>query len=346
MRRVRVAIATGSGGSSSSSSEATANPKRQSRKKDVPPSSKHKDFDEYTRFDTGSKACQKLVLTPGMEEYNFRRSDNFTHYVKDTTIQDLVLDSNPLPEVNCLNTPKVDDYLGEIFESLNILYGKESDGMLSKTQARISNVMGPLARLWLNLEEVRMGKFTEELDLFECLDLVEQSVTLLGQANVSLAYARRLGILGRLTDDAKKAKKFYKALRTATKIHKSTKEISTHLSGSSRPRPASFKGSVSTRKEVFRKDTRTAHQPFRGGPPSRGRGGNRSVSFRARGSNNKGYFQGKFARFRIQRRSPESSTQSPDANQISGGTESGGSSQCPPCINGNRHGHHNSVQTP
>ena len=83
-------------------------------------------------------------------------------------------------------------------------------------------------------------------------------------------------------------KKFYKTLRTATKIRKSTKKISTHLSGSSRPRPASFKGSVSTRKEAFRKDTRTAHQPFRGGSPSRGRIGGRSVSFRARGSNNKG----------------------------------------------------------
>ena len=68
-------------------------------------------------------------------------------------------------------------------------------------------------------------------------------------------------------------KKFYKALRTATKIRRSAKEISTHLSGSSRPRPASFKGSVSTRKEVFRQDTRTARQPYRGGPPSRGRGG-------------------------------------------------------------------------
>ena len=190
-----------SSGSSSSSSEATANPKRQSRIKVVPASSKHKDDAEYTRFDTDSKARQKLVLTQGMEEY---LSDKFTHYVKPKAIQDSVLDSNPLPEVNCLNTPKVDDYLGEIFESLNKSYGKDSDGTLSKTQARISNIMGPLGRLWLNLEEVRAGKSSEELDLFECLRLVEQSVTLLGQANVSLTYARRLTILGRLTGDAKK----------------------------------------------------------------------------------------------------------------------------------------------
>ena len=189
-----------SSGSSSSSSEASANPKRQSRIKVVPALSKHKDDAEYTRFDTGSKARQKLVLTQGMEEY---LSDKYTHYVKDKAIQDSVLDSNPLPEVNCLNTPKVDDYLGEIFESLNKSYGKESDGALSKTQARISNVIG---RLWLNLEEVRKGKSPEELDLFECLHLVEQSVTLLGQANVSLTYAHRLAILGRLTGDAKKPK--------------------------------------------------------------------------------------------------------------------------------------------
>ena len=66
---------------------------------------------------------------------------------------------------------------------------------------------------------------------------------------MSLTDARRLGILGRLTGDMKKAKKFlnkhesslsrsqknlfgkrfYKAFCTATKIRKSTKEISNHL---------------------------------------------------------------------------------------------------------------------
>ena len=68
------------------------------------------------RFDTGSKAPKKLVLTQGMEAY-----------LKDKAIQESVLDSNPLPQVRCLNTPKVDDYLGEIFDSLNKSYGKGSD---------------------------------------------------------------------------------------------------------------------------------------------------------------------------------------------------------------------------
>ena len=68
---------------------ASATPKRQSLKKAVHPSSKHKNDDEYTRFETSSKARQKLVLTQGMEAY---LNDKFTHYVEDKAIQESVLD--------------------------------------------------------------------------------------------------------------------------------------------------------------------------------------------------------------------------------------------------------------
>ena len=71
--------------------------------------------------------------------------------------------------------------------------------------------MGPLGSLWLTLEEVRTGKSDANVDLFECLKLVEQSITLIGQAKVSLTYERRLAILYRLTGDVKKAKKLHLA---------------------------------------------------------------------------------------------------------------------------------------
>lgn len=178
-----------------------------------------------------------------------------------------MLETNPTPEVKCLRSPKVDDYLDEIFEPLGKSYGRESDGILSKSQTRINNVMGPLGRFWLNLENVRPGDSDDGLDLFVCLKLVDHSVTLLGQANVSLTYARPLDILGRLTDDMKRAKKllnkhessssrsqknlfgkrFYKALYKATK---STKEISHQLSGSSqKPGSSGYHGST------FRRDS-------------------------------------------------------------------------------------------
>ena len=252
-------------------------------------------------------------------------NEKFTIYVKDKAIQESVLDSNPIPDAESLKIPKVDGYLNEIFDTLGKSYGRESDGTLSKTQARINNVMGPLGKLWLNLEKIRTDDSTEELDLFDCLKLVEQSVTLLGQANVSLTYARRLSILGRLTGDMKKAKKllskhesslssshknlfgkrFYKVLSKATKIRKSTKDISQHLSGSSKAsRPSAYKGSSLRRVSYRGRGPRDCHHPFRGMPSSHGRGGGRTVSFKP-GPPSRPFNKGKSVRFRFKWRSPD-----------------------------------------
>ena len=78
--------------------------------------------------------------------------------MKDKSIHETVLDSNPVPSIDCLKTPAVDDYLVEIFESLGKSYGRESDNNLSKVQSRLTNVMGPLGKLWLTLEKVRTGQ--------------------------------------------------------------------------------------------------------------------------------------------------------------------------------------------
>jgi len=92
-------------------------------------------------------------------------NEKFKIYVKDKAIQESVLDSNPIPDAESLKIPKVDGYLNDIFDTLGKSYGRESDGTLSKTQARINNVMGPLGKLWLNLEKIRTDDSTEELDL-------------------------------------------------------------------------------------------------------------------------------------------------------------------------------------
>lgn len=38
------------------------------------------------------------------------------------------------------------------------------------------------------------GKSDTQLELFACLNLVEQAITLLGQADINLLYTRRLGV--------------------------------------------------------------------------------------------------------------------------------------------------------
>ena len=253
----------------------------------------------YTRFNAAGENIPRLCLTKDMTKYLQKQ---FSSYLRDKVLKEMVLQANPVPDVDCLATPEIDDYLGELFDSLGRSYGRSADSGLSRVQTRICNIMGPLGSLWLTLEEVRTGKSDANVDLFECLKLVEQSITLIGQAKVSLTYERRLAILYRLTGDVKKAKKllskhesslldshkalfgnkFYKALRKATKLRQASKEISNHI-GASRSKQ---QGSSSNRSRGTSKAVSSGkdYQPFRKTPPSqqRGRGGGRSVSFRGK----------------------------------------------------------------
>ena len=102
-------------------------------------------------------------------------TEKFKIFVKDKAIQESVIYLNPVPD-----GPQSRWYLEEIFETLGKSYSHKSDGTLSKTQARINNVMGPLGKYWLNLENILTGDSSDELDLFDCLTPVEQSATLLG----------------------------------------------------------------------------------------------------------------------------------------------------------------------
>ncbi|CAB3996760.1 Hypothetical predicted protein [Paramuricea clavata] len=132
-----------------SSPERKATPKTQATRRDTSPDP-GSDVDVYVRFDTDNTTCEKLVLPKDMVKY---LANKFTSYVPDKDIQETVLDANPVPNIQCLQTPKIDDYLGEIFETMGKSYGKESDNSLVKVQSRVSNVMGPLGKLWLVLEE-------------------------------------------------------------------------------------------------------------------------------------------------------------------------------------------------
>ena len=154
-------------------------------------------------------------------------------------------------------------------------------------------------------------------------------ITLIEQAKVSLTYERRLAILYRLTGDVKKAKKllskhesslrkshktlfgirFYKALRKATKIRKSSKEISSHIGASGGKQQGSQLPSHRSRGASKAAGSIGKYQPFRQTPSSQRSGGGSSISFQARTNSFKGYSKRKsfVIRFTTKKRSPESS---------------------------------------
>lgn len=106
-------------------------------------SRKHVGDADYRRFDVGAQTHTKLELMSNMHKYV---NEKFKIYVKDKAIQESVLYSKLVPDAESLKIPKVSGYLNEIFDTLGKSYGRKSDGILSKTQAHINKVMGPLGK--------------------------------------------------------------------------------------------------------------------------------------------------------------------------------------------------------
>ena len=86
--------------------------------------------------------------------------------------------------------------------------------------------MGPLSRLWKALENVR-NEASEaiEVPMDTFATLIKQTTLLLGQASLSILYARRLNILKILMKDPRKAKRLLKGKAALLQ------EIEGHLSG-------------------------------------------------------------------------------------------------------------------
>ena len=176
-------------------------------------------------------------------------------------MQEKILDKYPVPKNVTVSAQKVDSYIPDIFATVKRSYGKPYDQNLVAIQSRVGSVMGPLSKLWTDLDKIRSGQSKEKLDLFNSLELVEKSITLLGQAFNTTTYHRRMNILYNLKKDVKKAngllkengdklksdnklfgKKFYKALVKSSSICKETREISKELAAKSNSKSFFSKG--------------------------------------------------------------------------------------------------------
>ena len=252
----------------------------------------------YERFDPG--IGDRVVFTLKNQDMVKYITKLFTSYVPDKKIKESICDEFPVPtDVPGLEVPVVDQYISDIFHSRKQDYGKAVDDIWVKTQHRLLDVTGPLSKLWSILEGVRLEETDEELDLFDCLSLVEKVITLVGQTFITMNHNRQQNILYKMTKDLKQAKSllrqwdvsdmrkfdklfgknFYSKLRKSAKVRKISKDISSQFSeGKQKPKQqSSSKGGGED-------------QPFRQGPPSNNRGGGRKVAFRrrGRGSGNRG----------------------------------------------------------
>ena len=195
----------------------------------------------YVHFDIEDDVVAKIELSKELVQYVNKK---FVKFIPDKVIQENILDTFPIPSNLPVKAPRINDYVGEIFSSSGKSYRKSYDSNFAQIQSRMGSILGPLSKLWSEPDTVEKSGNDEDLDLFAMLDLVEKTITLVGQAFVVSTYHRRMNILYNLTKDVKKAKrlihcnednlerswadnklfckKFYKALLKAATIRKSS----------------------------------------------------------------------------------------------------------------------------
>ena len=140
-----------------------------------------------------------------------------------------ILMENQVPS-NLQEVPVLDDYVKTMLVLQTVI---TTDSQMGKFQEKILQVMGPLIRLCMGLEDVRNeSSEAVEVPVDTFATLIEQTTLLLGQASLSISYACRLNILKALPKDPCKAKTLLKektALSQEEESHLFGKKFIPHI---------------------------------------------------------------------------------------------------------------------
>ena len=134
----------------------------------------------------------KWLLPKEMAEYvNY----HFQTFLPEKGVHDSILMENPLPS-NLDQPQTVDDFIVPLMSKNETAV----DLSLEKVQQKIVNVMGPLARVWKALEDVKNDP-NLTLSLKEVATNMDKTVLLLGQAFQAAIYHRRFNALYSIMKD-------------------------------------------------------------------------------------------------------------------------------------------------
>ena len=173
--------------------------------------------------------------------------------------------------MKAFNAPKVDNYLGDIFKSNNTPLDLQIYESLCKPQQRLLKTMGLLCKVWTIFDNIRSGKSGSiAVDTHKMLHLIEQSITLLGQSNVSFNFHRRLAILSRPPKSQRRANiifkendKYFKKSHSSLFGHAFHKKYE-RLAGAKKE-SKSLADDLSSSMTFYNSSERARRGPFRGG---------------------------------------------------------------------------------
>ena len=297
-------------------SEKSGESEEESRKRQRSPSPKETKAesagDDFELFKPKRKNQRHMWALPGQLAEYF--NDYTREFFEDDDLRDE--EGNPIKEVhpvpeNIQKVPKLDTFIEQMWQKDSKKFLTENDHDVSRIQERIRDVMGPLSRVWLTLEEVKKD-INIAVNIDELAELTQLSVLLLAQASNSATYKRRVDAMKHAHGSRQAAtgaiKKHSDILiksgndlfgQEFKKFNKSTVK-ETKVAGELLGKSSS--SSSSGKKFTKRREREDQDQPFRNAPSSsgtsrfnRGGRGGRNITFKTGKPN---FGKGKYPRGR------------------------------------------------
>ena len=236
---------------------------------------------DFQMFDPVQVARPRAnTLTDQQEDF---LSKYFTTYINDEDIESSILDKNPIPKLDVLETLSLDSEVSDLISRRIRKDTIRKDSGLTLINRRIKATLGPVCELWRYLSTARReaninNSDAPSVDVHKILRHVEQTVICLGQATQSVDYQRRLSVLSHFVRDNKKCKDIVKSNDKVLKKNRKRlfgeafyTALSKRARGSKRLRQAKYELFGNPQKR--RRYNNERSQPFQEGPSQQGYGG-------------------------------------------------------------------------
>ncbi|VDI12579.1 Hypothetical predicted protein [Mytilus galloprovincialis] len=269
-----------------------------------------KDGKNYHRFNPHKKEKTGLTFSKDMEIF---LDDNFNRFIPSHKVQELILNTMPVPSYEGFTIRSIDPLIFSIMEEQSRSTNTQLDKAFVSIQTKLIDTMGPLGNLWMLFEDIRSkidkGRddssaqaHVDNVDFRHILDLLEKTICLVGQSNVAINYQRRLSILQRINNqDSKKARsllrdkqeclakndkhlfgnEFKEELKEWSKTKKEASEMALALGGKKKSHKKKV-ANYDTPRQVQQgqrwepKETHQDKPPFQSRPPSHSQGARNS----------------------------------------------------------------------
>ena len=157
---------------------------------------------KYDLMDLGDKGANAWELEAPLAEFFNKHA---TKFIESKVIKEAITDERPVPS-NIIKKTKLDEFVTTLLrtnpnvQEQNKIISRDVE--LGEIWDKVAATMGPLGKMWQNVENYKAGRGSDDVPLEDLTDDLQKAIVLMGQAANQITYSRRVNVLTHMTGTA------------------------------------------------------------------------------------------------------------------------------------------------